>query len=52
MKISTILSFIIPFIMVAIYLYGEETTQFIIAIIGSVSTGAGLSILYGFIYER
>ncbi len=54
MKISTILSFTITPLMLTIYMIyeGNMLIQYIIAFIGSISTGVGLSILYRLIYEE
>ncbi len=51
MNISILLSAIIPPIMMIIYFYAPEPSQTIIAFIGSIATGALLSIVYRLKYE-
>ena len=51
MKISTLISMIIPPIMYFIYIYNNDIAKLIVAMIGSISTGVGLSLLYAMLYE-
>jgi len=53
MRISTLISFFVPMIMWYLYAFIDSLLiDIIIIIIGSISTGVGLSILYSLVFEE